>query len=143
MNYYLTPREIAEALSLTDLRKSTPTGMYLLSESDLVPYGVERAKQAGAIELSNNRHVTPAQETVEEPDNGQQTVDTPAEEESGQQENQESEREPAQEGDATQEENEETETLEDAAPEQEDAGSSAGDEEPEEDNSNNENIEEE
>lgn len=43
MNYYLTPTVIAEALGLTELRKSTPDGMYLLSESDLVPYGVERA----------------------------------------------------------------------------------------------------
>lgn len=107
MNYYLTPTVIAEALGLTELRKSTPDGMYLLSESDLVPYGVERAKQAGAIELSNNRRVTPAQEPVEEPENEQQPEDNPTEEESGLQGNQESEQEPAQEGEVTQEENEE------------------------------------
>lgn len=67
MNYYLVPTEIAEALGLTQLRKSTPGGMFLLSESDLVPYGVERAINEGAIELSNNRRPAPAQETHEGP----------------------------------------------------------------------------
>lgn len=64
MNYYLTPTKITEALGLTQLRKSTPDGMYLLSESDLVPYGIERAKEEGAIELSNNRKSAPAQEAT-------------------------------------------------------------------------------
>ena len=141
MNYYLTPTVIAEALGLTELRKSTPGGLYLLSESDLVSYGIERAKEAGAIELSNNRHVTPAQEPAGDPVNEQQPVDNPAEEESGQQENQESEEEPAQEGEVTQEENGESETGEEDDPESEGDGATAGDDEPEE--SNNENNEEE
>lgn len=128
MNYYLTPQEIAEALGLTELRKSTPGGLFLLSESDLVSYGIERAKEAGAIELSNNRHVTPAQEPAEEQENEQQPRDNSAEE-------------PAQEGEVTQEENEETETGNEENPDPEDDGSAAGDEE-QEDN-NNENTEEE
>lgn len=53
MNYYLTPRHIAESLHLAALRKSTPDGLFLLSESDLVAYGIERAKSEGAVELSN------------------------------------------------------------------------------------------
>lgn len=128
MNYYLTPQEIAEALGLTELRKSTPGGLFLLSESDLVSYGIERAKEAGAIELSNNRHVTPAQKPAEEQENEQQPRDNSAEE-------------PAQEGEVTQEENEETETGNEENPDPEDDGSAAGDEE-QEDN-NNENTEEE
>lgn len=128
MNYYLTPQEIAEALGLTELRKSTPGGLFLLSESDLVSYGIERAKEAGAIELSNNRHVTPAQEPAEEQENEQQPRDNSAEE-------------PAQEGEVTQEENEETETGNEENPDPEDDGSAACDEE-QEDN-NNENTEEE
>ena len=128
MNYYLTPQEIAEALGLTELRKSTPGGLFLLSESDLVSYGIERAKEAGAIELSNNRHVTPAQEPAEEQENEQQPRDNSAEE-------------PAQEGEVTQEENEETETGDEENPGSEGDGSVAGDEE-QEDN-NNENTEEE
>lgn len=127
MNYYLTPQEIAEALGLTELRKSTPGGLFLLSESDLVSYGIERAKEAGAIELSNNRHVTPAQEPAEEQENEQQSEDNPAEQE------------PAQEGEFTQEENEETETGNEEDPEPEGDGSAA---EEQEDN-NNENAEEE
>lgn len=129
MNYYLTPQEIAEALGLTELRKSTSGGLYLLSESDLVSYGIERAKEAGAIELSNNRHVTPAQEHAEEQENGQHTEDNPAEQE------------PGQESEVTQEENEETEAGNDENPEPESDGSAGGYEE-QEDN-NNENTEEE
>lgn len=129
MNYYLTPKEIAEALGLTELRKSTPGGWYLLSESDLVSYGIERAKEAGAIELSNNRHVTPAQEPAEEQENEQQPVDTTAEEETDQV------------GEVTQEENEGTETVNEEDPEPVGDGSAAADEE-QEDN-NNENTEEE
>lgn len=62
MNYFLTPQHIAEALNLTGLRKSTPTGLFLLSESDLVAYGLERAKSEGAMELSDNRPASPAKE---------------------------------------------------------------------------------
>ena len=141
MNYYLTPTEIAEALGLTELRKSTPGGLYLLSESDLVSYGIERAREAGAIELSNNRHVTPAQEPHEEPVNEQQPVDNPNDEESSQQGDLEPGQEQSQESEATQEENEENETEEETDPEPEDEDSSAGDGETE--NNNNENTEEE
>ena len=74
MNYYLTPTEIAEALGLTQLRKSTPAGMYLLSESDLVPYGIERAKEEGAIELSNNRRQEPSQEATAAPVSAPETT---------------------------------------------------------------------
>ena len=82
MNYYLVPTEIAEALGLTQLRKSTPGGMFLLSESDLVPYGVERAINEGAIELSNNRRPAPAQEPAAQQSPEQQTHEGPASEES-------------------------------------------------------------
>lgn len=82
MNYYLVPTEIAEALGLQQLRKSTPGGMFLLSESDLVPYGVERAINEGAIELSNNRHPAPAQESAALQAPAQETHEGPASEES-------------------------------------------------------------
>lgn len=82
MNYYLVPTEIAEALGLQQLRKSTPGGMFLLSESDLVPYGVERAINEGAIELSNNRHPAPAQESAALQTPAQETHEGPTSEES-------------------------------------------------------------
>lgn len=119
MNYYLTPTVIAEALHLTDLRKSTPEGMYLLSESDLVSYGIERAKNEGAIELSNNRRTSPAQEVA----TGEETVtengNTPSEgdnndseEESHSEEETESEEETV-----TSEENENEENVTGDSPE--------------------------
>ena len=52
MNDYLVPRAIAEALGLVRLRKSTPQGLFLLSESDLVGYGLQKAIDEGAIVLS-------------------------------------------------------------------------------------------
>jgi len=54
MNYYIVPGEIAESLDLTTIRKKSPGGMFLLSESDLLPYGIERAMSDGAIILSDN-----------------------------------------------------------------------------------------
>ena len=77
MNYYLTPASIAEALNLTQLRKHSPGGMYLLSESDLVPYGIERAINGGAIVLSNDRRQTPAQESAQQ--QAPETPETPEE----------------------------------------------------------------
>ncbi|MBQ7684364.1 MAG: hypothetical protein IJT48_07720 [Bacteroidaceae bacterium] len=82
MNYYLVPTEIAEALGLQQLRKSTPGGMFLLSESDLVPYGVERAINEGAIEVSNRRRPTPAQESAALQTPAQETHEGPTSEES-------------------------------------------------------------
>lgn len=54
MNDYLVPREIAEALGLVKIRKSTPQGLFLLSESDLLAYGLQKAVDEGAIVLSSN-----------------------------------------------------------------------------------------
>ena len=104
MNYYLTPREIAEALGLAGLRKSSPGGFYLLSESDLVPYGIERAKEAGAVELSNNRHVSPSHEAEEAQAPVQQSGDNASEDSGAQVSGQDAEQEPAQADDAQQEE---------------------------------------
>lgn len=53
MNDYLVPREIAETLGLVRLRKSTSQGLFLLSESDLLGYGLQKAIDEGALVLSN------------------------------------------------------------------------------------------
>ena len=53
MNDYLVPREIAETLGLVRLRKSTSQSLFLLSESDLLGYGIQRAIDEGALVLSN------------------------------------------------------------------------------------------
>ncbi len=98
MNYYLTPQAIAEALNLTAIRKSTSDGLFLLSESDLVSYGIERAKKEGAIELSNNR-TKPTQE---------QPAETAAEES-----------ETADAGESTEEEETSTSDVEESAEEEE------------------------
>ena len=73
MDYYLVPGEVAGKLNLTEIRKRTPDGMFLLSESDLLPYGAERAKEEGAVMLSNERR----QDTIpaDEGDNGEQDND--------------------------------------------------------------------
>lgn len=66
MNDYLVPREIAEALGLVKIRKSTPQGLFLLSESDLLAYGLQKAVNEGAIVLSNaGVRVEPETETDE------------------------------------------------------------------------------
>lgn len=80
MNYYLVPKEIAEELGLTDIRKSSPGNKYLLSESDLVSYGIDRAIDEGAIELRNKSRITPAQETVAAGEDGSQENDNHQEE---------------------------------------------------------------
>ena len=53
MNDYLVPRSIAEALGLVRIRKSTAQGLFLLSESDLLAYGLQKALDEGAIVLSS------------------------------------------------------------------------------------------
>ena len=88
MNDYLVPREIAEALGLVKIRKSTPQGLFLLSESDLLAYGLQKAIDEGAIVLSNaGVRVEPETESDEgsvetPPDNGMvnEGGDTPPEE---------------------------------------------------------------
>ena len=66
MNYYLVPESIAESLQLKEMRKSTGDGLYLLSEYDLQPYGIERAENEGAVELSLQRKPIPGQEPEEQ-----------------------------------------------------------------------------
>lgn len=62
MNYYLVPQSIAESLQLTRIRKSSAGGLFLLSEYDLQPYGIDRAISEGAMELSGNRSPLPTAE---------------------------------------------------------------------------------
>lgn len=66
MNYYLVPQSIAESLQLTRIRKSSAGGMFLLSEYDLQPYGIDRAIDEGAMELSENRAPVPTAEPEQE-----------------------------------------------------------------------------
>lgn len=66
MNYYLVPQSIAESLQLTRIRKSSSGGMFLLSEYDLQPYGIDRAIGEGAMELSENRVPVPTAEPEQE-----------------------------------------------------------------------------
>lgn len=86
MNYYLVPGEIAESLDLTAIRKKTPGGMFLLSESDLLPYGIDRALNEEAIILSDNK---PKEQPVKNEPQENDTAgeypeeDTPAGEETG------------------------------------------------------------
>lgn len=87
MNYYIVPRKIAESLDLTALRKCTPSGLFLLSESDLLPYGVERAISEGAQALIQPS-AEPAAPTPEEVEPGQ---DATVEEEQPEQEQSEEE----------------------------------------------------
>lgn len=123
MNYYLVPTEIAEALGLQQLRKSTPGGMFLLSESDLVPYGVERAINEGAIELSNNRHPTPAQESAALQTPAQETHEGPTSEESpseGEEESpNEDEESPSEDEEQSPSEDEESPSEEEESPKEE------------------------
>lgn len=84
MNYYLVPGEIAESLDLTAIRKKTPGGMFLLSESDLLPYGIDRALNEGAVILSDNKpKEQPVENEPQENDTAEDTqeTETPAEEE--------------------------------------------------------------
>lgn len=76
MNYYLVPKSIAESLQLTQIRKSSPGGFYLLSEYDIQPYGIERAINEGAVELKEKQTPVPTSgaeqdtELQEQPDSG-------------------------------------------------------------------------
>lgn len=89
MNDYLVPREIAETLGLVRLRKSTSQGLFLLSESDLLGYGIQRAIDEGALVLSNGGIKLDSNNSSAEPEGGE----PPAE---NQQSDQEPEPEPVQ-----------------------------------------------
>lgn len=95
MNYYLVPQTIAESLQLTRIRKSSAGGMFLLSEYDLQPYGIERAVEEGAMELSGNRAPLPTAEPEQEqlsPENdGEGQGETPEGSQPAQEETQEEE----------------------------------------------------
>lgn len=84
MNYYLTPEPIVEVLGLTQIRKSTSAGLFLLSEYDLAPYGIDKAVSEGAIELSDNLPPLPGSDVqsppVEEPREETSQEEEPAEE---------------------------------------------------------------
>lgn len=103
MNDYLVPREIAEALGLVRIRKSTAQGLFLLSEGDLLAYGLQKAIEEGAIVLSgggvkvepDNGEASPGEETP--PAGTQEVVNEPSDEsetESEQDPENESEEEP-------------------------------------------------
>lgn len=89
MNDYLVPREITEALGLVRLRKSTPGGLFLLSEGDLLAYGLQKAIDEGAIVLSGGGIRVEPDNRPAEPEGGE----PPAE---NQQSGQEPEPEPVQ-----------------------------------------------
>ena len=96
MNDYLVPREITEALGLVRLRKSTPGGLFLLSEGDLLAYGLQKAIDEGAIVLSGGGIRVEPDNSSAEPEGGEPSA-----------ENQQSEQEP------------EPEPVQDPAPEPE------------------------
>lgn len=52
-NYYLVPEAIVFGLGLKDFRTGDGKGNYILSQSDLDPYGIEKALDEGAKTLSN------------------------------------------------------------------------------------------
>ena len=89
MNDYLVPREITEALGLVRLRKSTSGGLFLLSEGDLLAYGLQKAIDEGAIVLSGGGIRVEPENSSAEPEGGE----PPAE---NQQSDQEPEPEPEQ-----------------------------------------------
>ena len=70
MNDYLVPREITEALGLVRLRKSTPGGLFLLSEGDLLAYGLQKAIDEGAIVLSGGGIRVEPDNSSAEPEGG-------------------------------------------------------------------------
>lgn len=71
MNDYLVPREITEALGLVRLRKSTPGGLFLLSEGDLLAYGLQKAIDEGAIVLSGGGIRVEPDNSSAEPEGGE------------------------------------------------------------------------
>lgn len=89
MNDYLVPREITEALGLVRLRKSTPGGLFLLSEGDLLAYGLQKAIDEGAIVLSGGGIRVEPDNRSAEPEGGEPPADN-------QQSDQEPEPEPEQ-----------------------------------------------
>ena len=50
--FYAVPESVAQALGLTELRRSDGNGYRLLSVGDLRPYGVELAVSDGATVVS-------------------------------------------------------------------------------------------
>ena len=130
MNYYLVPESIAESLQLKELRKSTGDGLYLLSEYDLQPYGIERAENEGAVELSLQRKPIPGQEPEEQQVNAnaqEEPVEEPTEEVEESVEEVvepvgEAEEPVAQEGDDSAEPEETEETPGEEAPDNEEPG---------------------
>ncbi len=49
---YAVPGAIASELNLTDYRQTDGKGKYLLSQRDLRCYGIEKALEEGAVELT-------------------------------------------------------------------------------------------
>lgn len=49
---YAVPGAIASELNLTDYRQTNGKGKYLLSQRDLRCYGIEKALEEGAVELT-------------------------------------------------------------------------------------------
>lgn len=112
MNYYLVPQNIAESLQLTRIRKSSAGGMFLLSEYDLQPYGIERAIGEGATELSENRAPVPTaepeQEQLPSEEVGESQAGTVEDSQLEQEDPEEEQADPADEPEAEEEDNNET-----------------------------------
>ncbi len=53
-NYYLVPEAIAFGLGLKDFRTGDGKGNYILSQSDLDPYGIDKALVEGAREITSD-----------------------------------------------------------------------------------------
>jgi len=53
-NYYSVPEAIADSLKMTDCRHRTEDGSYILNGGDLVSYGVDKAVEDGAREISES-----------------------------------------------------------------------------------------
>lgn len=53
-NYYLVPESIVFGLGLKDFRAGDGKGNYILSQSDLDPYGIDKALDEGAKELTSD-----------------------------------------------------------------------------------------
>ena len=51
---YAVPEAIVSELHLTKIRRSDGRGLYLLSASDLRPYGIARALSEGAVPLASS-----------------------------------------------------------------------------------------
>jgi hypothetical protein len=52
---YAVPGAIASELNLTDYRQTDGKGNYLLSQRDLRCYGIEKALEEGAVELTADK----------------------------------------------------------------------------------------